>query len=165
MRNSKKSVQKKAAADAHEYAAAYMAVGEGAGNRRKHIEGSVEYQMEFVPGYREAFEKEHATQDMAKHADQARKENVRRQRVEATERNAKAVMSGDMRNADLKVIALLAGAAFAHKQGYDVKAWNFVKGEAATLKATVKKKFAGKKPGPQAAKANADGSFDITEAR
>ena len=49
-------LHKQAEADAAEYAGAYMAVGEGAGNRRKLIEGTVDYKMEFVPGYREAFQ-------------------------------------------------------------------------------------------------------------
>lgn len=156
MRNSKKSVQKKAKADAHEYAAAYMAVGEGAGNRRKHIDGSVDYQMEFVPGYREAFEKEHATQDMAKHADRARKENQRRERMESAERNAKAVVSGDLKNADLKLIALVAAMALAHKTGADKKVLEFGKRRVADFKRKYKKTYA--------AKANADGVFNITDA-
>lgn len=155
MRNSKKSVQKKAKADAHEYAAAYMAVGEGAGNRRKHIEGSVDYQMEFVPGYREAFEKEHSTQDMAKHADQARKENIRRQRAEAAQRNAKAVVSGDMKNADLKVILLVGGAFIAHKTGLDKKAVAFGKRKVEDLKRKCKK----------ASEPDSDGVYNITDAR
>jgi len=160
--STKKSVQKKAQADAHEYAAAYMAVGEGAGNRRKHIEGSVEYQMQFVPGYREAFEKAHATQDMAKHADQARKENQRRQRVEAAERNAKAVVSGNLKNADLKVIAVIAVAAVAHKTGYDKKAWGFVKREAGNFKRKFKQTYNAKKS--KVAEPDADGVYNITDA-
>lgn len=153
--SSKKSVQKKAKADAHEYAAAYMAVGEGAGNRRKHIEGAVDYQMAHVPGYREAFIKEHDSQDMAKHADQARKENERRQRAEAAERNTKAVLSGDLSRADMKVILLIGAAAVAHKTGADKRVLEFGKRKYADFKRKYKKPS-----GP-----NSDGVYNITDAR
>lgn len=134
MSSTKKSVLKKAQADANEYAAAYMAVGEGAGNRRKHIEGTVEYQMRFVPGYREAFERAHASQDMAKHAEKARKENERRERAEAAQRNTKAILSGDMKNADLKIIVAVGLGYMAHKTGADKKALAFGKRKYADLK-------------------------------
>lgn len=155
MRNSKKSVQKKAKADAHEYAAAYMAVGEGAGNRRKHIEGAVDYQMAHVPGYREAFIKEHDSQDMAKHAEHARKENERRQRAEAAERNTKALISGDLKSADMKVILVVGAAIAAHKTGMDKKVVAFGKRKYADFKRKYRK----------ASPPNGDGVYNITDAR
>lgn len=155
MRNSEKSVKKQALADASEYAAAYMSIGEGAGNRRKLIEGTVDYKMEFVPGYREAFTEAHSTQDMAKHAEQARKDNRRREVQASTQRNAKAVLSGDMKNADIKVIALVAAGYFAHKKGLDKKAVDFGKRKLADFKRKYRK--------THAATADADGVFRITD--
>lgn len=155
-------LHKQADADAAEYAGAYMAVGEGAGNRRKLIEGTVGYKSEFVPGYREAFEAAHSKQDMAKHAEQARKENRRRERSQSTERNAKAIISGDMKNADLKIIALVGGLALAHKTGFDLKVVNFVKREARDFKAGFKKSYAKNKA--KVAEANSDGVYNITDA-
>lgn len=148
-------LHKQAEADAAEYAGAYMAVGEGAGNRRKLIEGTVDYKMEFVPGYREAFQDAHSKQDMAKHAEQARKENRRRERSQSTERNAKALMTGDMKNADLKLLLLVSAAALAHKSGADKKALAFGKRKVADFKRKYKKTYA--------AKADADGVFRITD--
>jgi hypothetical protein len=151
-----KSVQRKARADAHEYAAAYMAVGEGAGNRRKHIEGAVDYQMANVPGYREAFIKEHDSQDMAKHAEKARKENERRQRAEAAQRNTKAVISGDYKSADIKVLAVIGLGYVAHKTGADKKALEFGKRKYAELKRKHKARRA-KAEGP-----DDDGVYRVT---
>lgn len=155
MRNNEKNVKKQAAADASEYAAAYMSIGEGAGNRRKLIDGTVDYKMEFVPGYREAFSEAHGTQDMAKHAENARKQNQRRERSANTQRNAKAVVSGDYKNADLKIIALIAAGAVAHKTGVDKKILEFGKRKVADFKRKYKKTYA--------AKADADGVFRITD--
>lgn len=148
-------LHKQAEADAAEYAGAYMAVGEGAGNRRKLIEGTVDYKMEFVPGYREAFQDAHSKQDMAKHAEQARKENRRRERSQSTERNAKALMTGDMKNADLKLLLLVGGVAMAHKTGADKKVLAYGKRKVADFKQKYKKTYA--------AKTDADGVFRITD--
>lgn len=149
-----KHVAKKAKADAAEYAAAYMAIGEGAGNRRKLIDGAVDYQMECVPGYREAFKKAHETQDMAKHADNARKANARREREASLQRNGRAVLSGDLKNADLKLIALIGAGVVAHKTGFDQKVWDFGKKKVADFKRKQKKPTT----------ASAEGVYNITDA-
>ena len=147
-----KSVQKQAAQDATEYAAAYMSIGEGAGNRRKLIEGTVGYKMEFVPGYREAFEKAHGHQDMAKHAENARKGNRRAHLNNAARRNVRAVADGKLQNADLGVIVLIVGGIVAHRTGYDKKAVKFVK----TKYSDIKRKYK---------KTNGDTVHNITDAR
>jgi hypothetical protein len=148
-------LQKQAQIDAAEYAGAYMAIGEGAGNRRKLIDGTVDYKMEFVPGYREAFTEAHAKQDMAKHAERARKENQRRERSQAAERNTKAVLSGDMKNADLKVIALIGIGVVAHHTGFDKKVFDFTKKKIDDVKRKFKK---AKTP-------DNEGVYNITNAR
>lgn len=152
---SKQSVTKQASTDASEYAAAYMSIGEGAGNRRKLIEGTVEYKMEFVPGYRDAFNEAHSTQNMAKHAEKARKDNRRREVSATTERNAKALLTGNHKNADLKVLLIIGAAAAAHKTGLDRKAWDFGKKKVENFKRRYKTTYA--------AKADADGVFRITD--
>lgn len=154
---SSNKVQKQAKADASEYAAAYMSIGEGAGNRRKLIDGTVDYKMQFVPGYREAFEKAHETQDMAKHAENARKANRRREVSASTKRNTKAVLSGDMKNADLKLIALIGAGVIAHKTGFDRKVLDFGKKKYEDFRRKHKKSTP--------AQANGDGVYNITDAR
>lgn len=112
-------VEKQAQQDATEYAAAYMAYGEGAGTRRKLIEGTVEYKMQFVPGYREAFEKAHGSQNMAKHAELAKKQSRRKTANEAVTRNTKALVSGKYENVNTSIIIAGAVAYVLHKTGHD----------------------------------------------
>lgn len=114
-----RTVTKQAAKDAHEYAAAYMAYGEGAGTRRKLIEGTVGYKAEFVPGYREAFEAEHAAQNMEKHAKSAKNSNRVKTVNKAVVRNTRALATGKHENASTGLLILGAVAYGLHYTGLD----------------------------------------------
>ena len=154
-----KSVHKQAKTDAAEYAGAYMAYGEGAGTRRKLIEGTVDYKMAHVPGYREAFIAEHDRQDMAKHADKARKANRRAAVTKSIERNGKAIATGKTHNADLSILGLIAVGTIAHQTGADKKALEFGKRKLDQIK----RKYQAKRKKP--AQPDSDGVYNITDAR
>lgn len=70
---SNRKINRMAKKDAKEYARAKMSTGEGAGNRRKHINATVN-QRSKDSRYSEAFKKNLEAQDMAKHAKAAKKE-------------------------------------------------------------------------------------------
>ena len=114
-----RNVQKQAAKDAHEYAAAYMAYGEGAGTRRKLIEGTVGYKAEFVPGYREAFEAEHSAQNMEKHAKNAKTTHRAKAVNKAVARNTRALTSGKYENASTGLVIIAAIGYGLHATGLD----------------------------------------------
>lgn len=122
-----RTVQKQAAKDAHEYAAAYMGYGEGAGTRRKHIEGTVGYKAEFVPGYREAFEAEHSKQNMEEHAKNAKTTHRTKSVNQAVVRNTKALASGKIENASSGLVVVAAIAYVAHATGLDQPVIDFTK--------------------------------------
>jgi len=129
------SVQKQAMRDAEAYARAYMSYGEGAGNARKLIYGTVDYKMATVPGYREAFQAASTKQDMAKMAKEAERTNRRRSINTALTRNTRAIATG--RYQDVNSLLLVAGgtAYFAHRYGLDKKAYSFGKKKVAEGKA------------------------------
>jgi hypothetical protein len=113
------TVQRQAAKDAEEYARAHMSYGEGAGNRRKLIYGTVDYKMATIPGYREAFQSAAARQNMAKYAKEAERSNRRRTINTAVARNTRAIVSGRYEN--VNSVLLIGGAAvyFAHRYEID----------------------------------------------
>ena len=115
------SIRKQAQKDATEYAGAHMAYGEGAGNRRKLIEGTVQYKAEFIPGYREEFEKAHSEQNMAEHAKNAKTTNRRKQANAVVTRNTKAVLTGKYENVNTGLLLVGAIGVVLHKTGYDKK--------------------------------------------
>lgn len=122
-----RNVQKQAQKDAHEYAAAYMAYGEGAGTRRKLIEGTVGYKAEFVPGYREAFEAEHSAQNMEQHAKNAKTSNRAKSVNKVVTRNTKALVAGKYENASTGLIIIGAIGYGLHATGLDKPVIDFTK--------------------------------------
>lgn len=115
------STAKHARRDAHEYARAKMFYGEGAGNRRKLIEASVESKMMKDSKYASAFRAELERQDMGEHAAKARAERNRMDRNEAISRNTKAVLNGNSKSMNTGVLVLSAAVYVAHQTGLDVK--------------------------------------------
>lgn len=116
------NISKEARRDAQEYARAEMFYGEGAGTRRKLIAATVESKMYRNPAYARAFEAELARQDMAEHAQKARKERQRKDAAEVVTRNTKAIATGNYQNVQGSVAALLVAGYFAHQTGLDKKA-------------------------------------------
>ncbi len=113
------NVQKQAQRDAYEYAAAYMSYGEGAGTRRKLIDGTVDYKSRTVPGYQEAFSRAAAEQNMGKHAQKAQRAARNRTVRRSVERNGRAIMTGDTSNLEFWAIVIGGTAVFLHKTGGD----------------------------------------------
>ena len=158
-----RSVQKQAAKDAHEYAAAYMAYGEGAGNRRKLIEGTVGYKAEFVPGYREAFEREHSAQNMEQHAKKAKSSHRTKAVVNSVNRNTRALATGKHENASTGILIAAALAYGLHQTGLDKPLIDFTKKQYTKARKRFRKSpkpagTSGKASGP-----GADGTYRITD--
>lgn len=140
------SVQKQAKKDANEYAAAYMAYGDGAGTRRKLIEGTVDYKMHHIPGYAEAFTKESQGQDMAAHAKAAKNADRRKTVNTAVARNTKAVVSGKYENINTGILLVGVVAVILHKTGHDKTVIEFTKKKYKTLR----QRFQKTPPAPKA---------------
>jgi hypothetical protein len=136
------NVQREARNDAREYARAQMYYGEGAGNRRKLIFTAVEDKARRDPAYARVFHTELARQDMAEHAQMARKERERADRHEAMRRNAKAFTTGNYGNASSSVLMLGIAAYVAHQTGLDKKAWKKGKEVYYDLKTRIQKRRA-----------------------
>lgn len=117
------SMSKQARRDAFEFARAQMYYGDGAGNRRKLIEATVDAKTAKNPAYGRAFQRELKRQDMAEHAEAARKERNREDRSEAISKNTKALASGNYGNASSTVILLIVGGYVAHQTGLDQKVY------------------------------------------
>ena len=113
------NIQKEAARDAYEFARAQMFYGEGAGNRRKLIGATVETKIARRPGYAAAFQRALAVQDMAAHAEGARKERKRKNMTKAFNKNARAVAAGQYTGVNATVILLGTAVYVAHRTGYD----------------------------------------------
>lgn len=113
------NVQKEARRDAHEYARSLMSYGEGAGTRRKLIVNSVASKVERKTGYHEAFEKELARQDMAAHAEAARKERRRKDVTSSVDKNVRGLVSGNYQSVNAGIFIAAGVAYVAHKTGYD----------------------------------------------
>ena len=124
---SKTNVKKQAEKDAREYAAAYMSYGQGAGTRRKLIEGTVDYKIYHIPGYEEEFRRASQNQNMAEHAKNAKRENRRKTVNDAVVRNTRAVATGRYENVSTGILLFGATAALLHKTGYDKKIFEFSK--------------------------------------
>ena len=108
-------VDRDAAKDAKEFARAQMFYGEGAGTRRKLINKSVEYKRNTVPGYKQAFDKHFASQDMSRHATKAVNERSRTDKKTSVKRGAKYVarrITGEMGSAAAFTALAIAGGAF-----------------------------------------------------
>ena len=113
---------KEARRDAREYARAKMFYGDGAGNRRKIIEATVEAKRKKSPAYARAFRHELGLQDMAEHAITARHERERKDAAKAFNANARAVITGNYQSVNTVVLVVFGIGYVAHKTGLDVKA-------------------------------------------
>lgn len=153
------SIQRQAEKDATEYAAAYMSYGEGAGTRRRLIEGTVEYKMRTIPGYSDAFHKASEKQNMAAHAKKAKTDNRRKNVNASVARNTKAVVTGKYENVNTGILIVGAAAVLLHKTGYDKKIVEVGKRKYKELRQRFRKTT---KPGP-APKTKTDNVYRITD--
>lgn len=113
------NTQREARRDAKEYARAQMYYGEGAGIRRKLIMATVDAKVHRDPTYSREFHQELSRQDMAQHATKARHERERTDRNEAVRRNARALLTGNHKNAQTGILILILAGTAAHKAGFD----------------------------------------------
>lgn len=158
-----RTVQKKAAKDAHEYAAAYMAYGEGAGTRRKLIEGTVGYSAEFMPGYREAFEAEHSKQNMEKHAKNAKNSHRTKTAVKAVSRNTKALAAGNTENLSAGLIIVGVLGYGLHKTGHDKTVIDFTKKQYKKARSRFRKNATKSGPAGKPKTSNGENVYNITD--
>lgn len=121
------STAKEARRDAEEFARAQMFYGEGAGTRRKLIQATVQSKIDRNPAYGRAFAQELSHQDMAEHANKARKERSRQDKSESVSRNVRAIARGDNRGVNASLIVLGTVAYYAHQSGIDKKIYDAAK--------------------------------------
>lgn len=124
-----RSIKRQAIKDAHEYAAAKMFYGEGAGVRRRLINQTVQFKISNVPGYDMAFQKELAKQDFAKLSRVARRERKLIDAKNIVNRNGRAALRGDFRAMSLPIAVAVGVGYVAHETGYDRKALEYSKKE------------------------------------
>jgi len=117
-----RKVSRDAARDAKEFARARQFYGEGAGNRRKLIKGTVEGKSKKDPNYKKAFDHHLASQDMSKHTDKARSERRRKDVKNTTTKTARGVshmLRGNTQYASALAAGLFVAGAAVHKTGID----------------------------------------------
>lgn len=111
-----RKTDREARKDATEFARAKMFYGEGAGNRRKLINNSVVDKRKRDPSYGKAFDHHVNQQNMADHAQKARRERSRTDRKTRSKQRAGYVarrFTGEMGTQAAFTAAIFAGAAFA----------------------------------------------------
>jgi hypothetical protein len=113
------NIEKIAAKDAAQWAAAEMFFGKGAGTRRKLLSADIASKVENVFGYHEAFNKAYSEQDFAKHAMKAIQERNHIDRTEMIGKNVKGILRGDRRSMSTGVLILVGIGVVAHQTGYD----------------------------------------------
>lgn len=114
-----RKVDKDARKDAEEFARAKMFYGQGAGNRRKLINNTVDAKKKRVPGYAKAFDGHLSTQDMSRHASKAQTERSRTDRKEKVSKRTGYVarrLTGEMGTQAAFTAAAFAGAAYYKAQ-------------------------------------------------
>lgn len=112
--------QRQAKKDANEYARAKMYYGEGAGNRRKLINATVNERSKNKV-YKQAFDENLAKQDMARHASKAKGERRRKDIKNSAGKTARGIYHLTMQDG-AKVAAGVAGAyTLAKATGLDKK--------------------------------------------
>lgn len=114
------SVESRARRDAREFALAKEFYGEGAGVRRRHIGDTVAARSS-DPVYAVAFRAELARQDKAELVKKAKRERRRRDIAESASRNTKALVSGNVQQAQAGFVVVAAVAYFMHQTGLDRK--------------------------------------------
>jgi len=132
-----RKLNRQAAEDAAEYVRAKMYYGEGAGIRRRLIDATVSQKMYTVPGYEEAFDKAYAQQDMAEHAELARKERIRVDRAKKIDRNVRGLLHGNRQSLTTGVAVAATIAYYAHQTGYDKVALEYSKKKYQKMRHTV----------------------------
>lgn len=115
------NVNKQAKKDARLYAAAAMAIGEGAGNRRKLIAAQVDSKAARIPGYSQAFQRAMDAEDLGKHAKMAQRERRSIDAVKTVSKNAKGLATKDYRSVNGGVLIVAGLIYVAHQAGYDRK--------------------------------------------
>lgn len=115
------NIRTEARRDAHEFARAQMFYGEGAGVRRKLISATVDAKCDKDPEYERAFGEALDEEDMAEHAEKARKERRRRDVSESLSKNAKGLATGNHQSVQTSVLVLVTAVYVAHQTGYDKK--------------------------------------------
>jgi len=118
-----------------------MYYGEGAGTRRKLISATVDAKTRLNPAYGRAFHQELARQDMAEHAEKARKERRRKDTSHALSQNAKGLATGNYQGVQTGVLVAVVVGYFAHQSGLDRKAYIKAKDFAKKSKARIKARF------------------------
>lgn len=113
------SIARQAEKDAREWTQAKLAYGEGAGTRRKLINETVAYKMEHIDGYKHAFDKAAAQQDVAAMARNAKRDNRRKTVNEALARNTRAAVTGKYENLNTALLIAGGAAVVLHKTGLD----------------------------------------------
>jgi len=116
-----RKTNREAGKDATEFARAKMYYGEGAGVRRRLINNAVKSKSK-DPAYKEAFDRNLDTQDLAKRGSEARSKRARTDAVNGTKKTTRGVinvMKGNMRYASAASIVLVGAAGLAHKTGVD----------------------------------------------
>jgi hypothetical protein len=98
-----------------------MYFGEGAGVRRRLISASVQAKIDRDPTYAKAFHTALAEQDMAEHAEKARKERRRKDVSQTLSKDAKNLAKGNYGNMQTGVLVLVVGGYLAHQSGLDKK--------------------------------------------
>lgn len=124
--------ERHAKADAHEYVKAKLAIGEGAGNRRKLVNAKVNARASKSPEYKKAFD-EHVAK-FSEHSDrlarQARvNKNVKatRKSVGKTARGVHRSLTGGFGSVSLASAAIAGAAVYAHKTGLDKQIFDAAK--------------------------------------
>lgn len=108
-------VNRMASKDAKEHVLAKQYYGQGAGNRRKLIKGTVEQRSKSVPGYKKAFDFHVERQDVAKASSKAVSKRNRVDRTDRFKQRAGAlarITTGQMGTQAAFVSAGVAGYAF-----------------------------------------------------
>lgn len=104
--------------DAHEFARAKMFYGEGAGNRRKLINKSVEAKSSRDQAYKKAFDYHLKSQNLADHAQAARSERHRKDIKNTTAKTARGIKNTILGNPQYATVTAI-GLAYAGKAAYN----------------------------------------------
>lgn len=124
-----RKTEREAGKDAKEFARAKMYYGEGAGVRRRLIKGTVASKSKDA-AYKESFERQLESQDLAKRAVEARGKRKRTDTVEGAKKTTRGVVNvikGNMRNASAASVILVGAATAAHRSGVDRMVFEYAK--------------------------------------
>lgn len=120
--------------DAKEFARAKMFYGEGAGNRRKLIKNTVEQRRKDNAHYSEAFDKYLSEQDMADHAEKAKKERAIRSTKNSVTKTGRGLINASMGNIGRASASAAAIYTVAHVTGIDQQISSFMQEKIRNIK-------------------------------